>query len=61
MVIDDCLKDLRSILKKKPLNFKINPQIRQIIEDTDASLIAIRKDLVTVKDTKFLCCGTEYM
>jgi hypothetical protein len=59
MTIEDCLRDIGSILKKKSLNFKINPQIRQIIEDTDSSLAAIRKDLVTVKETKFLCCGTE--
>ena len=60
MAIDDCLKDVRIILKKKPLNFKINPQIKQIIEDTESSLIAVRKDLANIKDTKFLCCGTEY-
>lgn len=59
MAIEDCLKDVRTILRKKPLNFKVNPQIRQLIEDTDSSLVAIRKDLVTVKDTKFMCCGTD--
>jgi hypothetical protein len=59
MAIEECLKDVRAILRKKPLNFKVNPQIRQLIEDTDSSLVAIRKDLVAVKDTKFLCCGTD--
>ena len=59
MTIDDCLKDIRIILKKKSLNFKVNPQIKQIIDDTDSSLIAVRKDLATIKDTKFLCCGTD--
>ncbi len=34
MVIEECLKDIRSILKKKSLNFKVNNQIRQIVEDT---------------------------
>ena len=58
-VIEDCLKDVRTILRKKPLNFKVNPQIKQLIEDTDSSLQAIRKDLLSVKDTKFLCCGTD--
>lgn len=59
MAIEDCLRDISTILKKKTLNFKINPQIKQIVDDTDSSLVAIRKDLVTVKETKFLCCGTE--
>lgn len=57
--IDDCLKDVRTILRKKPLNFKVNPQMRQLIEDTESSLQAVRKDLTGVKDTKFLCCGTD--
>jgi hypothetical protein len=57
--IEDCLRDIRTILKKKPLNFKVNQQIKEIITDTEASLVAIRKDLATIKDTKFLCCGTE--
>jgi hypothetical protein len=61
MVIEECLKDIRSILKKKPLNFKINTQIKQIVEDTDSSLVSIRKELVYAKETKTLCCGTEYL
>jgi hypothetical protein len=60
VAVDDCLKDIRIILRKKPLNFKINPQIRQIVEDTESSLVAVRKEFVTIKETKFLCCGTEY-
>lgn len=60
MVIEECLKDIRSILKKKSLNFKVNNQIRQIVEDTETSIVAIRKEFAYIKETKFLCCGTEY-
>lgn len=59
--VQDCTDDIRSILKKKSLNFKVNLPIKQIIEDTESSLIMVRKDLVGVKDTKTLCCGTEYL
>lgn len=59
ITFEDCLKDIRIILKKKSLNFKVNPQIKQILDDTDSSLAAVRKDLATIKDTKFLCCGTD--
>ena len=34
--------------------------LSKIIEATESSLVLIRKDLLGVKDTKFLCCGTEY-
>lgn len=34
MTVEECLKDIRIILKKRPLNFKVNLQIRQIIDDT---------------------------
>ena len=59
--VEDCQKDIRSILKKRPLNFKVNQEIKQIIDDTKISLDAMRADLRTYKDTKFLCCGTEYL
>jgi hypothetical protein len=59
--VDDCLKDIRVILKKKSLNFKVNAEIKHIIEDTRISLDGIRADLKTIKETKTLgCCGTEY-
>lgn len=32
--VQDCLKDIRIILKKKPLSFKVNSQIREIINNT---------------------------
>lgn len=59
MVIEECLKDIRLILKKKSLNFKVNSQIRQIVEDTETSLVAVRKEFAYIKETKFLCCGTD--
>ena len=57
--VQDCTDDIRSILKKKSLNFKVNLPIKQIIEDTESSLIMVRKDLVGVKDTKTLCSGAK--
>jgi len=42
------------------LNFKVNQEIKQIIDDTKISLDALRADLRTIKESKFLCCGTEY-
>jgi len=57
--IQDCLNDVRSILKKQPINFKVNKQFTQIIEDTETSLSALGKSLLNIGDTKFMCCGTE--
>jgi hypothetical protein len=37
------------ILKKKPLNFKINIEIMKILDDTKTGLDGIRKDLGIVK------------
>jgi hypothetical protein len=48
-IVEDCLKDIRIILRKKPLNFKINPEIKHIIDDTKVSLDGIRADLRNIK------------
>lgn len=59
-IVEDCLKDIRIVIRKKPLSFKVNPEIKHIIDDTKVSLDGIKADLRNIKETKFLCCGTEY-
>ena len=59
--VETCLSDIKAVLKKKTLNFKVNNEIRDIINETRMSVDALKKSLSTIKDTKCLgCCGTEY-
>ena len=59
-MVELCLADIRAVLRKKPLSFKVNAEIKEVVENTKISLEGLRKHLRTVKETKCIgCCGTE--
>lgn len=57
-IVEQCLASIQSILKK-PLKFKVNKDIQELIHSTEDTLIGIRKSLPRITDTKCLCFGAE--
>lgn len=48
-IVEDCLRDIRNLLRKKSLNFKVNKECNLLIEDTQTALDEMRKHCKTIK------------
>ena len=60
LTVQDCLNDIHALNRKRPLNFKVNKELVQLIEDTEACINALGRSLAGIGETKVMCCGTEY-
>lgn len=57
--VKNCHSSIKSILKKKSFNFKINKQFNELYDETLVAIKIIREKIPISEQTTFLCCGVD--
>ena len=57
--VKNCHNTIKSILKKKSFNFKINKQFNELYDETLTAIKLIKEKIPMAEKTTFLCCGTD--
>ena len=57
--VRNCHNSIKNILKKRPLNFRVNKQIIELVNDTNEAIVMVRTKLPLIGETTFMCCGVD--